>query len=52
MSNIPENVTQVYWLELEIESSVYDHITKLLQQRPQIDINEATVTDIRITTGK
>lgn len=52
MLNIPESSTQVYWLELEIESSVYNNITKLLQLLPQIYINNATVTDISITTGK
>ncbi|KAF4101917.1 adhesion G-protein coupled receptor F3 [Onychostoma macrolepis] len=47
---VAENSTQVYWLELEIESSLYDNFTKLLQKLPQININKATVTDISITT--
>ncbi|XP_042599007.1 adhesion G-protein coupled receptor F2-like [Cyprinus carpio] len=47
---VADSSTQVYWLELEIESSVYDNITELLRLHPQISITDATVTNIVITT--
>ncbi|XP_026085010.1 adhesion G-protein coupled receptor F3-like [Carassius auratus] len=47
---VAESFTQVYWLELEIESSLYDYVVELLKEQKQIDIINATVTDIKNTT--
>ncbi|XP_016370669.1 adhesion G protein-coupled receptor F5-like [Sinocyclocheilus rhinocerous] len=49
-NRMTESSTQVYWLELEIESSVYDNITELLREQTRIDIVHASVTNIGITT--
>ncbi|XP_050989403.1 adhesion G-protein coupled receptor F3 [Labeo rohita] len=48
--DIPRNSTQVYWLELEIESSVYDNFSALLKDQTLTKITDASVTDITITT--
>ncbi|XP_043119437.1 LOW QUALITY PROTEIN: adhesion G-protein coupled receptor F1 [Puntigrus tetrazona] len=45
-----ENSTQVYWLELEIESSVYNYFTDLLSKQTLINIDQSSVTEIKITT--
>ncbi|XP_026142396.1 adhesion G protein-coupled receptor F4 isoform X2 [Carassius auratus] len=47
---VADSSTQVYWLELEIESSVYDNITDYLKKLKIINITNASVTDITITT--
>ncbi|KAK2879134.1 hypothetical protein Q8A67_019925 [Cirrhinus molitorella] len=42
--------TQVYWLELEIESLLYDYAADLLREQTRIDINGSFVTEIKNTT--
>lgn len=42
----------VYFVELEIEKSVYSNVVDILGQNAQINVKNATVTEITSTTGK
>lgn len=51
---LPDNSTQVYYIEVQIEAGAYDNFTKLLNEfnRIPLDVNYiATVTNFSITTG-
>ncbi|KAI7805074.1 putative G-protein coupled receptor 113, partial [Triplophysa rosa] len=46
----PENSTQVYFFELEIDSSIVGTVKKLLSELSAVDVSDVTVSNVNATT--
>lgn len=48
---LEKNTTQVYYFNLQIESSAFDNFTWLLGNITEFKVDKAKLTNITITTG-